>query len=235
MKQIWEKEKGVPSLCSRWFCYLLSCFLVDPWHEILSIQKSFNMSHNYSKYMCLQACVCERGRSKQSAFLRTHLLINMYDRISHQIHLAQTDNTWCVFPISIVSKNICFLATNIQGQMQYHFQQGTYFLIFLLCVWPIHSLGIDSNQILVCSQFKSRRHRPSNKTGMPIDENQSKDIHTIHEPSTIRGDVSLGNNEVKICQDLHNFQQNSWFVDTVNLQSFSMSLMVILIRRELGK
>ena len=48
-------------------------------------------------------------------------------------------------------------------------------------------------------------------------KNQSKDIHTIHKPSSIRGDLSFGDDEVKICQNLYNLQQNSWFVNTVNL------------------
>jgi hypothetical protein len=44
-------------------------------------------------------------------------------------------------------------------------------------------------------------------------------ILTIHEPSTIRDDVSLGDVEVEITQDLHHLQQNAILVHAVNLNS----------------
>lgn len=41
--------------------------------------------------------------------------------------------------------------------------------------------------------------------------------HTIHKPTTIWGDVSFGNYEIKVTKNLHHFQQYPWLVHAVNL------------------
>lgn len=41
---------------------------------------------------------------------------------------------------------------------------------------------------------------------------------TIHEPASIRRNISFSNDKVKISKDLNNFQKYSMFISTVHLQ-----------------
>ena len=79
---------------------------------------------------------------------------------------------------------------------------------------------LDNNQCSLYYQLLIRLTTSKDKTNLCsqcITDSIFNHEHTIHKPSTIRRYVSFGNYEVKVCQDLHHFQQNSRFVNTINL------------------
>lgn len=52
-------------------------------------------------------------------------------------------------------------------------------------------------------------------------------MHTIHKPPAIGGDVGLGNDEIKVSEDLHHLQQYPWLVHAVNLSDITTSISLL--------